>query len=1040
MRPSPADDPPRSTRRRVGLSPTFLVPLLAACPLAAAAPFPLQSASRATPDAHPPAGSTAGSVASAPLAGAGAQGPRRRTAADPDPAASLQAGAARPTVAGSAPAPLLPTSDPFSPTAQVPWGKLDRGYRGTLESNQLVLEYEFTLDLPGSPGFVLRSLGDPEAPDAFLFVRTDVWELELLPHAGDPDSQLVRVRPSDCDFQPVADVSQSSLTYTWSGCRTDLVPDPDFRFNVTLELAFTAALDSIVVEFVDVESFPAAGAPGTYSIYAVSFLAHLKQFSNPPATVLTMPWANGVQYVDPIRAIDLELAALESEFKPLPEHPGVMSAQRFLLSQPDVPGSLGAVFGTRDVHGDLKQYHVRTGCETDFPSPLGGVLEKGPGSEIDFDVQSEKGEQLEGTQASAGGGEDGCDGIRTLILGVRAFPVGNLAASSFVSEFPYEMGVLPRHAERGTDWLDLAEDYRGWAQQQAWWRADPVVTDPDASEHVKQSILVGRTAAPRCSLIADCSGKVGFKGRHPDLSYVMYWPGEVQNLLDYLQIPRIGRTAGNSLDHDSAFDHHYGDWLPVTAEVSAVGSSLPAAASIGAYFEPNCLWTGLAEYETPQGANHIPGIPPEYQDDPLQDFVVHGPVAGGIAPLVDPRCVFTKATPCNTDPPDGSHGVAGICHATEFLVDYSQHVLASYAAEVDLQTAYLDQVSSGPARLCYATGSAHLHAPGNTREYTQIKLAFLDRLRAFFRTGTDPVDGDQLARSAVDEDFYLSSEGPNELFLGRIEVFQNNLMDVPQNGYLDEPFRRIVPLFRAIYGGRTVVADATRLPGGGPFDDVGQGGGNDPVVMARFRQQLASVLSVGYLPGLVSFVSDTTVEENAAAYVPYATFMAMLRDCLQVFQHQPVRDFMVLGRLLRAPSTDAPRIELEVPLPPPDPLPAYFTGSHVQPVVMAGAFGHPTRTDEVGIALVNWTEPTDTATELPTLDPALLPLGDRDVVVTLDPDQLGLPHVLYEMIEVDAAGAEQHYFDLSFSGGSSVGILVPTQATSLRFFCLRPKD
>jgi hypothetical protein len=600
---------------------------------------------------------------------------------------------------------------------------------------------------------------------------------------------------------------------------------------------------------------------------------------------------------------------------------------------------------------------------------------------------------------------------------LRHVPEDNhLPDGNHKQKYPFVIGIV-----RG-DWYDAAQHYRDWALRQPWTDQGPMSENPDFSELMREVDALG--VSQQNSPGPD--DPATFCPQDPNWADFAYWAAETASARAALGIdaltPRMFGWDFNSFGRD------VGDWFPVRSEF------VSGAQMIRAQGDDFAIYFNTTGY-----SSRIPSFASSYVPDS-----VNGGTYGSLEPQGiindDGNRAFQLSTICPVMPTVVQ--VLPLCHATQFTADYSAYVARRVYDETGARGMYLDVLSGSDVALCY--DPTHGHPLGGGDYYTKGIQHVFETVRERMRDDAqDPVPA-----------YFLQSEGAGEYFLPWLEATQPALTwtrtqtfcdlftgQCPKNG---TDFI-VIPSFNTIYNefqvtGATLQINAPRTligPLGIPILA-------DPFFMLLLRNLATAHVALGYEPFAGSILSENLIGDNAIPAVFPSQFLLVdaLRRYFEVLELPEVRTFTVQGRRLRDPEVvrGGPA---EAPLPafPFDSAPIahnWLKGGRLQPVVYGSLHTNEPGTDsedeldEVGILLLNWSDPADAALFGPGV-------GDQLVKTRFDPTPYAPYATSYAAYLVTASG-DVFLEDGPITGPIEATLTVPARSAAFVRFELEGGD
>ncbi len=394
------------------------------------------------------------------------------------------------------------------------------------------------------------------------------------------------------------------------------------------------------------------------------------------------------------------------------------------------------------------------------------------------------------------------------------------------------------------DWHDAAEIYRQWSRKQSWC-AKPLAEQRTTPRWLRRGALV-TYYNPRAK---DSAGKPKFQG-----AGLSRWLDE---LVAQYHAPLIVNNRGWE---------RYGEWTgqeylppyPSAEEFRAQARAIRAAGGLGMIMLSGYRWT--IEKKLADGTVYSSAERFFREVAPFAVFDL-----AGKAPVV-----HTSANPRDF------HGQrwAQLCRATEFakktIVD-----VARYCVEAGYPIIHFDQEVSGAVYAGLCGSRSHGHPPGWGKWIHEELADLFRRIRE--------------ACAPLDEDFALSMEEPNELYLPYLQLCQSRPFGLTAEFPIRRPMTRSVPLFCYLYHDYVVGWAAFY-----PWKSAGHP-----------RYSLAKGFAAGLMPGIaVAFTSRMRQAERAA-------YETMFNNLMRAYLGY-AREFLLWGKMLRPLELDVPTRELNL--------------------------------------------------------------------------------------------------------------------------------
>lgn len=550
------------------------------------------------------------------------------------------------------------------------------------------------------------------------------------------------------------------------------------------------------------------------------------------------------------------------------------------------------------------------------------------------------------------------DTYESFRFGCRQYPPDHLAATAWTVPYTFVLGFL-----RG-DWYDAARFYRSWSTQQSWVPA-PILMNADYSAKVEELEMWGDVIPGRCTFPG--TPPTGCRQRPDRSTFSSYWLRDMVDQRSFLGVSKIGVLAR---------DWHItmrGDWLPEATFRAALSTVTAAGITVANYghnldFHDGNLGLWSSHYPAnsilfPTGPSLTPNVLDYYDEFP-----------------------FCLSFVCQQ-----SSNVSAACMGTTFPSTQA-FAIGGAAAASGGSGFYLDEYTHQLPEICQST--MHSHGKANTADYHQATVDNIAILRNSMRT-------QPLAVGLPNPDIFSASTSPQERFLSTHEMFAEHL------AYLDPSGQGIgtttlVPMFETVYSEYYRSMTEARI--------------QDPNYAALFggftRQWYAGRIFFGGIPWAGSVLQPTSLSAAMAASTDYAAFMNMLKSYMDILKQTSVRRTSVYGERRRDPAIGPHSVggTLGSALLDSGASWIYPVYGPAQPYVYVSAYARPDLT-EVGILLLNWTDPGDTTC---TGSPCLVApdgsggpppaTGPQSFSFTVDPAEYGLPDGNYKVVQVTATG------------------------------------
>ncbi|MFT5287254.1 MAG: hypothetical protein ACI8TQ_003436 [Planctomycetota bacterium] len=828
------------------------------------------------------------------------------------------------------------------------------------------------LTVTESLGLVPRYLGDEQAKQAISLAAKSLWRLELLDLAGTSTADVVAVDASDCTFDMFVAKSDQSFRAYWRNIEFTHPGLPAGSSGEVMVFGRIGPDGRTFLFDLEVET----NVPG-FSLYATALNVGFNEYGNSSDQVFAVPRAGGTLMPAPLDSISLLQAAFSQDEYRLGEQPGVLSMQWVAYYNSADANSPVAYFGTRDGIGHGKVLFTN----------------------VDTSVAP-----------------------RVFETRVYSHPENNSLVTSHKTPFPYVLGAL-----RG-NWYDAAAYYREWGLAQSWAAHGSLLDNPEASSILTDSKMYGLYTVPRCEPPTVTMGALPCIDI-PDTLGVSDWADLVDEIETFFELDKVAGTATTFWDHNSHFNANWGEWLPVTSEMITAAPQMAAAGNdFALYYAPNIYSVTGPSYDVAAPAD--PNTVPSFSTQPVKDFALRDPF--GAITLASPNSSSCdKNLGCSTPQDSFSRQTAMVCTQTEFYPQLALHIFSNAILSTGAKGFFLDNFTSGGSPLCYDPG--HGHPLGSTKGWIQAKFDYCKRLKEYFR-GLTSENGQFFA--SPDPDFYLTSEGEQEMYLGMINLTRRTRSGPTQDLAPGIPFRRSAPLYQAVYHGRQLAFDG-RLAFSGPIDLS--------IHLSSFglrfvRQQWAANVYFGHMPvsslRMGELGAGSGIVEKAAMFPLFQEFVDAMKNWMVVLREDESRRFLLFGERLRDPvMVGVDTVELEASGSG-TVFAAFWPGVDAeQSFVYANAHSDD---DEVGLSFVNWTLATDDTTSIPALDVSDSP-GDQTFTYMVDPVDYGMAAGMYEMVEVLGDGLPDAVLgtaDFSALTPQSFPLTVP--GGTMRFIIFRP--
>ena len=586
-------------------------------------------------------------------------------------------------------------------------------------------------------------------------------------------------------------------------------------------------------------------------------------------------------------------------------------------------------------------------------------------------------------------------------LGIDVVPPGGtVPGTKYESSFPSTVGVL-----RG-DWYDAARYYReSWALE-TFGSEGPLDENPDYSATVRDADVFGildmnfcLTSSPFCPALQDDPANFAFAGQQIQ---------ELETFLDAQMLHHVYRWDTNS------FTARNGDWWPIRPEFMQefVPDVLAQGFDWVPYFNPTAYSNQAATYAAP----YVPG----FETRNVQEFtrvLRSGSIDGGLSQFCD------KLTPCDPTLLPQLQEVQTLCQATPFAREYVRYAVDQFdalgaAAPGGL---YLDVFHADSLNCFSAAHEAEgFHPVGGGSYWTQAKVDLAHEIKEHMREDKGV------------EEFFLYSEAPIENLIGTIEFSYGH-----HGGFgTADGVRGVAPLFQTVYHDYMRVGSILGIdvPQTVPFIF-------DPYIWFSSRQIFAANIFFGQTPYSTSRAWLLTLNSrlNPLFFPDLYRHLLMVKEYVGLLEHDDVRDYTVFGQRLRTPETDAGEAFMGFLF-----ITELLPFSTTQDVVYATVLGEPGPEGEIGLLLLNWTDPADPLISQfgpPLFSPGTTP-GDQTIEVTFQRDDYELADCAYDVFEI-VAGVEEPVplgVTLDFTTSDSASLTVEVPSRSARFFFLEEGD
>lgn len=438
-------------------------------------------------------------------------------------------------------------------------------------------------------GIVLESVGDALDPQAMPLGELGLWQLEF--HRG---TACILIGPENLSSAEIdVDIDDDKVKVEWDNAQSALLSGESFNVEIEFEA------DKKTGEFEG--TIHVKTKTPTSSLHRVRFpRLELIVDGNPASTRFAAPVEHGVLFVDPSHNVAVTgPAKLNAALKPCDAitlvEPGVLSMQWWSLYDEQDPTKANLFFGTKDKKGYRKEWLYEV-----VPPSLGTnrfrpVLRHVP----------EKNNSLNG---------------------------------DYKQSFPFVLKVI-----RG-DWYDAARHYREWALTQPWTAQGPMAGNADFSAIMKNAEMLGVTQPPQ----AGPDDPATFCPLDPSWDKFAFWPAETASQDATFGVsrivPRIFFWDFNSFGRD------IGDWFPINPTFKNNANALRAQGDdYAAYFVSLGYSTRVPSYtqsyvpDSVNGGNYGP-LEPWGLKNENQVRIINNNTACPPAPVIVPTLGICQAT------------------------------------------------------------------------------------------------------------------------------------------------------------------------------------------------------------------------------------------------------------------------------------------------------------------------------------------------------------------------------------------------------------
>ncbi len=593
---------------------------------------------------------------------------------------------------------------------------------------------------------------------------------------------------------------------------------------------------------------------------------------------------------------------------------------------------------------------------------------------------------------------DGSPAPHWLGFSTRIYPSDYPNAVDHSAPFPVVFGLLQG------DWYDAARFYRNWALSQPFAGA-PMESDPSFSSLVRDARLFAAIWPSSCcdSQYQNPFCNSGLRAVEDDSSF-QYWKARADELVSRFGGPIVMKA--DKWDFD-ARDARWGAWLPPHP---GYASAAPAVANAGYTFAHYFLCTLYARDAPDAGNLRVPG----YWGHAAVEYAIRDEAG---EPVHQIERAFVGWQPGCQSAAQSKWVRSDFLDARlPFMVDLAKYVIDVQAA-LGAKGVYLDTFSVFAGVPDYYDFVGRPEGGGSA--YTQAKLAVVDAVRDHGRNDLGIPD------------YFVMSEGPQELYVNRLEIVYGNHTPVSEYvpippGQPLEPLMLHAPLWSTVYNERQIVTTVLPLQLAEPSFPYF----NDPVALQFARRAWAAHVFGGRLPYFSVKLSWLSLAAAAALNPEYRTLVQLAENSMKVLGKDEARAFYVFGSRVRDPKTTSPTIVW--PLETGGSKGVYYDPA--QPFVYASAWAREAE-GRAAILLSNWTSASDQNSGL-FAGTSLTP-GDQTISITLDPEDLLLTPGNYRVDEVTPTGTVSFLPTLNLNGVATIpNVTVPQKG--VRFFIIHP--
>jgi len=543
------------------------------------------------------------------------------------------------------------------------------------------------------------------------------------------------------------------------------------------------------------------------------------------------------------------------------------------------------------------------------------------------------------------------------LFDLRQVPENNLVASQFSSPFPYVIGILEG------DWFDAAIAYRAWVTGNGgrpWVHDGKMYANGNYSSYLKNAVTFGVYGLDTCPITIQCTPN-NIQSFSYQFSVWDQWKDELDDEkallgLASLPSPLLPLAAMHWEWEKGAFGGMFGEWAPERPEYLDVVDDVAADYVVCPYFE-NRVYSaqaqGFQDGQVGQQMRHMYGALYLNAYDHLIIDENGLPVPSGTSVL------GTHDYDCDESP---SCSAPQTTYELDLASDFCRDLTRSWAQDLQglgAKGIYLDTFTANPPLLTYVAHAGHSQVGGGNW-YVKRMIDLVRKVRE--------------DRAASDPDFYIQSEGVNEMFVKDVGLVfgqtADNIAAQVSNVF-------VLPLYATVYHDYQRVFRGVPLNAGADLVSS-----DDPVKFAEARRFYAANLFLGMAPSIGSkgmltrlsdYYFDTTNHPN------YSKFLQSVMADVDVLKTTLAHDYVALGTRLRDP-----QVTVQSTLVSDFSLAAPYGLS--QPLVYVSAYG---REDKQGFAilLTNWTDSGDTGYSG----------GDRSVTLTVDPQRFGCSYGNYRL-------------------------------------------